>query len=321
MLSRVAERVYWFGRYMERLENTARLILVNSNLLLDLPKGVQLGWFILVDITGATPQFRKKALKEEEQPIIRFLLADQSNPVSIMSSLAFARENARTTREIIPAEAWELINNLYFHAKEHASKSVSRASRTVFLRRIIDVAQRLTGMLAGTMSHTSVYDFIRLGRNLERADMTTRIVDVGAVNLITNIKRKAVPEEAVEPFSDILWMNVLNSLSAYQMYRQHVQERVNGKDVVDFLLKDTQFPRSVVHCLTQVGLCIGELPQRDDALREVAAMQRLVDGLTVEELLNNDALHDCIDELQLIIAQIHQAIAETWFLRGETASA
>ncbi len=321
MLSRVAERVYWLGRYMERLENSARLINVNSNLLLDLPKGAQIGWLSLIDITGATEEFEKKDGKEDELAIIRFMMADLTNPVSIHSSLKFARENARTAREIIPSESWELINNLYLYAKENASKSVSRAGRIRFLGDIIQRAQQLTGMLAGTMSHSSAYNFIRLGRNLERADMTTRIVDVGTVNLITNVNRKVTSADSLEPFINILWMSVLQSLSAYQMYRQNVLDRVNGEDVVEFLLKDPLFPRSVANCFKQLLGCFEKLPGADEAMRSLAAASRHIDSADIVELLESETLHDYVDAVQLNIANIHQEITASWFLPTVTEEA
>lgn len=318
MLSRVAERIYWLGRYMERMENTARLINVNSNLLLDLPKGTHIGWTTLIDILGCHEEFANKDIKNEELGIIRFLLSDAGSPVSILFSLRSARENARTTREIIPTEAWELINDTYLYAKENASKSASRGGRTRFLKYIAERSQQFTGLLAGAMSHTSAYEFIRLGRNLERTDMTTRIIDVGSVNLITNNHAGAKPEgtkeDSLEPFINILWMSVLQSLSAYQMYRQHVQDRVNGEDVVMFTLQNADFPRSVASCLAQLVVCLNKLPSAEAALRSVAAAQRRVNAADIADILESSKLHDFIDTVQMDIASIHQDIAATWFL-------
>ena len=306
---------------MERLENTARLVNVNTNLLLDLPRGTQIGWSSLIDITGTSEAFKEKDGKHDEQSIIRFLLADLQNPCSILSSLKFARENARTAREIIPTESWELINDMYLFAKENASKSVSRAGRNRFLMDIIEHAQQLTGMLAGTMSHSSAYNFIRLGRNLERADMTTRIVDVGTVNLITNIAKKKTQADTLEPFINILWMSVLQSLSAYQMYRQNVLDRVNGEDVVEFLLKDPLFPRSVNNCFKNLLGCLEKLPDADEPMRSLATASRHIDAADIPKLLETETLHDYIDTVQLNIANLHTEIAAAWFLPEALESA
>src|SRR3954468_16850307 len=110
MLARVVENVYWLSRYLERAENTARIINVNTNLLLDLPGGIAPGWLPLVDISGSRAEFDRlpaKNTRGEERDVVRFLIADKSNPGSICSSLHGARENARTLREILPTEAWE----------------------------------------------------------------------------------------------------------------------------------------------------------------------------------------------------------------------
>lgn len=314
MLSRVAERVYWLGRYMERLENTARLINVNTNLLLDLPRGTNLGWTTLLDITGSHEEFAQKQVKSEEINIIRFLVSDLSNPVSILTSLTKARENGRTTREIIPTEAWELINDLYFYVKENASKSVGRNNRQKLLRHIIQHSQQFTGTLTGSMSQTSAYDFIRVGRNLERADMTTRIIDVGTVNLITNPKNGLSKGDSLEPFINILWMSVLQSSSAYQMYRQHVQDRVNGEDVVMFMLQNAEFPRSVFSCLSHLKVCLKKLPKSRPALRALSLVEERITSANLPEVLEQGDLHDFIDAVQSDIASLHQDIARSWFL-------
>ncbi len=313
MLSRVAERVYWMARYLERAENTARLMNVYSNLLLDLPRGTKVGWHTLVDISGAHDEFAASQRTTDERAVVRFLLAEQ-NGTSILSILSMVRENARTTREIIPSEAFEQINNLYLYTKENAASGVARGPRHNLLEEIIVGCQQLTGLLAGTLSHNHVYRFIRMGRNLERADMTTRIVDVGSSNLLPDLTAlNSVESENTDPYQDILWMSVLRSLSAYQMYRQHVQGRVNAEDVVKFLMQDKQFPRAVSYCLLQVKNGIEELSHNEKALRQVNKVLRHVQKGNIPKLLSR-GLFQHIDELQVEIAQIHDRIADAWFL-------
>jgi len=165
----------------------------------------------------------------------------EENSVSLLNMLAMARENARTTREIMPTEAFEEINNLYWFAREKLGKGVSRGPRHELLEEIIASCQHLAGMLSGTMSHNDAFNFVRLGQYLERADMTTRIVDVGSGKLLSSMELDSSAN--AEPFENILWMNILRSISAYQMYRQHVKNRVNAEDVVVYLLQDEEFPR------------------------------------------------------------------------------
>ncbi|MDZ7686542.1 MAG: alpha-E domain-containing protein [Gammaproteobacteria bacterium] len=157
------------------------------------------------------------------------------------------------------------------------------------------------------MSTDHAFNFAKVGRNLERADMTTRIVDVGCLNLM-NPEQQELAE-----YENILWMNVLRSLTAYQMYRQHVQDIVNGEDVVDFLLMNAKFPRAVVHCLNEVESCSLTLPRSDEVTRAINHTQRLVSGAKVAELLENTRLHEFIDGVQLDLNAIHDRVSATWF--------
>lgn len=306
MLSRVAERMYWFGRYLERAENTARLVNVNASLLLGMPKIVKHIWSSLINITGRADEFYKNHEKAEERNVTKFLLADESNPGSIICSIKMMRENVRTTREIMPSEAWEHINEFYLFAKNNVQRALSRGGRHEFLDDVTNFCHQLTGLLFGTMSHGEAYHFVRIGRNLERADMTTRIVDVGCMNLLT---RK---EDIPETYDNILWMNILRSLNAYQMYRQHVHDRVNGEDVVAFLMKDVEFPRAVAHCLSELNHCASGLPRNDLALRSITRVQRTIHEMDVNKLFENN-LHEFIDDLQVDLADIHGQVAQTWF--------
>lgn len=311
MLSRVAERIYWLGRYMERSENIARLVNVNSNLLLDLPAGVRVGWGSLIDISGTGSYFERDTQLADEKTVANFILADKKNPASLINSLSFARENARITREIMPMEAWELINDLYHYIRDRADKLTTRRDRSIILLHVISSVQQFTGLLAGCMSQNNASDLIRIGRNLERADMSTRIVDAGLVNLLPHLS--AGGTEVLEPYDNILWMSVLRSLSAYQMYRQHVRDRVNASAVVKFLLQNEEFPRAVARCLKQLEQCLWALPNSENVLSTIVNIQQKLDEADVDELLKS-GLHEYIDELQLEIGTLHTKIAETWFL-------
>lgn len=310
MLSRVAERVYWMGRYMERCENVARLINVNTKLLLDLPRGVNVGWATLIDISGGADFYQRDLDSVDERAVMRFLLADANNPSSLLNSITYARENARITREILPSEVYTLVNDLYLYLKDSFPKGIARRERQVLLEVVVEKVQQFTGMLAGCMSQNDAYSFLRLGRNLERADMTSRIVDVGA----SRILHKAIEGiDANEPYANILWMSVLRSLSGYQMYRQHVLDRVNAEDVVMFLLQDSLFPRAVEHCLGELADSFARLPNSDEPERVLASVRRQLKTADIANLIE-EGLHDYIDAVQSNIGEVHNAIAGTWFL-------
>ncbi|MBE8716787.1 alpha-E domain-containing protein [Cellvibrio polysaccharolyticus] len=314
MLSRVAERIYWLGRYMERGENVARLVNVNSNLLLDLPRGTRLGWGALIDISGTGEYFNRDTDLADERTVVRFMLMDKDNPSSLLNSLSWARENARITREIIPMEAWELVNDLYHFIKDKSAAVLNRRERSAILLQIISQVQQFTGLLTGCMTHNDAYDFIRIGRNLERADMTTRIVDAGLVHLLPKASEAGSSDDEISPYNNVMWMSVLRSLSGYQMYRQHVRDRVNAKDVVKFLLQNENFPRAAAHSLRELEQCLKKLPMHKSALLVATQVHKKMGEADVGELLTSSGLHDYIDEIQEAIGRVHECITETWFL-------
>ncbi len=308
MLSRLAENIYWHGRYLERAEGLARLINVNANLNLDLPGKLAPGWDPLVRITGHSELFSELyGESRSERQVVKFLMSDERNGASIKSSLEFARENMRSARDLLPREVWEQMNALYLDASEQFKGNQSKRKQHEWLDQMIHDCQRIAGMLMGTMSQDHAYDFILIGRYLERADMTTRIIDVRADDLL--------PEELEElpPFESIQWMSVLKSLSAYQMYRRHVRVRVSGPSVLAFLLKDAQFPRSVQFCLLALESRLNALPGEDDqALRHVVQLMRQVNQAPSTRL-KDQPLSEFMDDLQIELAEVGRLIGQTWF--------
>jgi uncharacterized alpha-E superfamily protein len=305
MLSRVGERLYWMARYIERAENTARLVHVYTDTMLDLPKGVGLYWGQLLEITGTEGEFGKSYQRARQDRILKFMLAGDNNTGALLFSLRGARENARTTRDQMPSEAWEHINELFLYARKRLARSVGRIRLLEFLSDVIMRCQQIAGLLAGTMSHGYGYQFVRLGRNLERADMTTRILDIGSATLLAQ-------HGEVERLEARLWINILRSLSAYQMYRQNVRRRVRREDVIGYLLQDVQFPRAVAHTLAAMQECLELLPRNEGPLRAVLRLERVLAEAKTPELAS-EGLHDFMDVLQLELAKLDQLIDETWF--------
>lgn len=307
MLARVAERIYWMARYLERAENSARLVSVNSHLLLDLPSGVELGWSPLVEITGSRQEFDAFFEDPSEKSVTRFLLADTRNPSSMLNSINFARENARTIRDIIPGDAWEQINELTLFVKNALPSGLARKNRFEFLQNTIQLIQQITGMLAGTMLHDVGYDFLKMGRNLERADMTSRIVDVRSEKLLIS------DTEDLIPFEQIQWVSVLHSLSAYQAYRQEVPGIIKSENVLRFLLCNLRFPRSFAHCMEEVRRCLKHLPNEGKKLAQTADdMIKSLEDLKFEQL-HDKKLYRVIDKLQIDIGKLNNKINESYF--------
>lgn len=314
LLSRLAEHVYWAGRYLERAEATARLVRISTELYLDLPKSVSVGWRPMLAVTGSAEAYAavvdtggEGVQVTEEQQIVRFLTTAEDNPGSVLSCLTAARTNLRSVRALIPRSGWEVANGLHLWAHDHAELAVPRRSRIEWLESIIRQCQTLSGLLDNVMSHDQAYAFLHVGRHLERADMTTRVIDVQASILLDHRLG-----DGTLPYADVTWMAVLKSVSARQMFRRVASAGVSGPRALEFLLCDPQFPRSVEHCLTELSRRLLELPHHEEAMKACAEAQR---ALTEADLdgVNGPELHDFLDGLQGELARIHDAASDTWF--------
>ena len=312
LLSRVAERIYWSARYLERAETTSRLARVYGNLLLDLPREAGLNWDVLIQITGAGSLYRELHPNPGPDTAERFFVADRNNPSSVRTSLSCVRESVRTTRDIVPSEAWRSINELCLWVTQELDAETSHRRRYGIHSRVVEGCQQITGLLADTMSHDAAYQFFRLGRNLERADMTTRIIDVAAAMLLGRVE--------LARFDNTLWMAVLQSLSAYQMYRQKVRKQIHGQDVIQFLLKDTQFPRAIAFALREVGAALAMLPRSGEPIKKLGDLRRMLAMRDLEKL-DIAGLHQWIDDAQLTLGELNALIVSTWFRPSTSAVA
>ncbi len=310
MLSRIAERFYWFGRYLERAENTARLLLTYSDMVLDLPLKSRVNWFQLVEITGSQQSFEQHHRSAGEMVVLRFLIEDEVNPGSIQSSLKFARENLRTIRDRVPREMVESMNDLWAYVGSESPGSVRRsAARMRFLRGLIDRCQSLRGHIRGSMCRNDAFYFLAIGRMLERTDMTTRIMDVRVDDLLPD------DVENLPAFDALQWMSVLRSLSAYQMYQREMHGQVKASAVIEFLFSNEIFPRSVYYALDSARSCARHLPRN---LPLVAALDELLNhiGDFKTRLLASDpsSLRAAIDEIQAEISDIDRLLSHNYFL-------
>lgn len=307
MLSRVAENLYWMARYLERAENTARLINATTQVLLDLPVGAFFGWNVLIRVAGLDTAYHARYSEADEDSVVRFLILDEDNPSSVVSCIRHARENTRTFREVLPMEIWERINGLHLYIRDNAvGATYGRGERYQVLNGVIERRQSIIGLLVGSMSHDVAYQFLRLGRNLERADMTTRIVDVNSAVRLPPDPALAVP--AVER----LWMGTLNALSAYQMYRRYVGVHVRAQEVVKFLLKDPHFPRTIYYCLNQIESGLSALPRNQEAMKATRRAWRRLSGLHLEGL-RSEVLQEYLDQIQTDLNRIHAAVTKLYF--------
>jgi uncharacterized alpha-E superfamily protein len=316
MLSRAAESLYWMARYLERAENTARLINATQQMLLDLPRGASFGWEALTHIVGLDKLFLQNYDTPDEASVVDFLMASQRNPGSIQSCIRFARENCRVMRDVLPRDLWERVNSLYLASKRYSQPGITRKDRRQMLQGVIHDRQSVTGVLATCMSHDVAWQFIGLGEHVERADMTTRILDIQSAVLMPQQQQQG--QGNGDPSYALLWVGVLNSLSGLQMYRRHAAGAgtgdggITGDAVVRYLICDPHFPRSVAFCLDSLESHLSELPHNLDPLRALRVVRRRTDHATTEDL-GPARRHDFLDAIQGDLAQVHDAIAREYF--------
>jgi uncharacterized alpha-E superfamily protein len=311
MLTRAAESLYWMGRYLERAENTARLINATQQLLLDLPPGAYFGWSALTRIVGLDKLFQQNYSTTDEASVVDFLMTSQRNPGSIQSCVRFARENCRVMRDVLPRDLWECVNSLFLASRRYSQPGLTRKDRRQMLEELIYDRQSVTGVLASCMSHDVAWQFIGLGEHIERADMTTRILDIQSAVLMPR-------QPEADPAQAMLWVGVLNSLSGLQMYRRHAASAgagdggITGESVLGYLVCDAHFPRSVAFCIDALETHLAELPHNMDPLRALRTAQRRVDRATPQDL-GAAGRHDFLDAIQGDLAHIHDAIAREYF--------
>tara|TARA_R110000823_G_scaffold198080_7_gene329211 strand:- start:18358 stop:19296 length:939 start_codon:yes stop_codon:yes gene_type:complete len=309
LLSRVADRLYWTGRYMERVEGIARLTQAYTHLVMDIPQGSELGWDVLVKILDAEPLFESRYKVYSEQNVLHFLIADEANPGSIYQSVMAARSNVRTTRDVLPQEVWEQVNELYLYTREFAEKSVGRRNRHRFLDRIQARCQAISGHNMSTMCRDEAYRFMSLGHLLERADMTTRIIDVGAGALMDSERHNV----SMDP---LIWGALLQGLSAMSTYRRKIGPLPEAAPVVNFLFNEATLPRSLKFCLNGIRSELGQLRKHTDAVRHVERARRRLARFDTKAT-NWETLHPFIDRIQLDLSNLSDCISESWFLPTE----
>jgi uncharacterized alpha-E superfamily protein len=310
MLARVAGNMYWLTRYLERVESTVRVLNIHNNLLMDLPHvNSSSAWMPLVSIGGLDDEFSRQFDEPSEANVTYFLIADERNPGSIVNSLAAARENLRTTRDSMNQSLYEAINNLCLLVQREATRGVGPGQRQVFLNTVEHELLAITGAMEGSMSHDVSYLFLRMGRYLERADMTSRLLDVRSANLLPGGN-----DSHLLPFENRQWVSVLRSVSAFQMYLVHVRKPVGGPEVLAFLLQDRQLPRAYQSCLISLAQCLQRLDGNHTPMRRLRRLQREVDQADIVSLANDKRqMHDFIDLLQIRLARVGDGITERYF--------
>ncbi|KEF42040.1 MAG: hypothetical protein ER33_07930 [Cyanobium sp. CACIAM 14] len=310
MLSRVADSLYWINRYVERAENISRFVEVSEAMALDCPPGSAEPWLPLIDASGDRKLFDALCPLVTPEAVIDFLVREKDNPSSVVNCIANGRENARQIREVITTEMWEQLNGIYWTLQE---ESFWQQPPQEQLREIRRACQLFYGITDATLSRDLSWHFSRLGRLLERADMTTRILDVKYFLLLPS------PEEVGGVLDELQWISLLRSAGAYQMFRQSTQQAIEPKAVAAFLLLDPIFPRSVRYCLERINETLriirgSSVPRPADDLECLIGLTLAHWSFTRIDELMATGLHEAIDTFQTSLNRLHELIEARYFI-------
>ncbi|MEW4488061.1 alpha-E domain-containing protein [Thalassoglobus sp. JC818] len=311
MLSRVAEAIYWMARYVERAENLARFVDVTLNMTLDQPIGIQQQWEPLVLATGDEKYFHKNYKHASAETVMQFLVFDREYPNSILSSLRFARENARSVRESISSEMWEQLNAFYHRVKDAEPTFATMDSPSDFLCSVKEGSHLFNGIADATMSHDLGWHFANLGRVIERADKTSRLLDVKYFTLLPTVSDVGTPTD------DLQWADVLRSVSGFQSYRRRYHG-ITVERIIGFLILDRTFPRAINYCVREADVSLHAISgtlmgtYRNSAERLFGQLRAELDYRQVENI-REIGLHEYIDSLQVRLNEASAAIHDTFF--------
>jgi uncharacterized alpha-E superfamily protein len=312
MLSRVAEAVFWMSRYIERGENVARFIDVNQAISLGGRIGTADQWAPLIYASGDEAAFKEFYGEISKRNVLRFLTFDQRNPNSILSCVSRARENARQIRDILSTAMWESINRFYLQMREAAPDERGIIDHPHhFLERVKRASHEFIGVTGVTLSHGEAWNFATLGRVLERADKTSRILDVKYFTLLPDSSQVGSTLDIVQ------WSALLESSSALHMYRKRFG-RIDSLKVVEFLVLDRHFPRSMRFCLSDAEECLhaitgtpmGMFGNRAEQL--MGLLNSRLNYTRVEDIISG-GLHEFIDDAQGQINEIGMEISKQFF--------
>jgi uncharacterized alpha-E superfamily protein len=320
VLARLAENLFWAGRYVERAEDTARMVDVTYHTLLESPYGeVAQSWGQLLEVLHLTPVYGDEPADPER--VVRFLVLDRDNPGSITSSIARARENARSVRELVSSELWEAINDLHLALGSRDLRRDLEEQPFELFGTVRRSCMTIYGVASETMPRDEGWRFMALGRMLERAEMTCRLIDVryGQLEAMAGPSQRLATSPGEAPRGPDRtdfhhWIAVLKSASAFEAYRRRYRASMDPADVVEFLLLEPDLPRSVLFCLTgamhQLEALCGGRPSRATRLlgRSVASLRYR----DVGELFDL-GLHEFLDEVQDRVGRVAEAVADEFF--------
>ena len=308
MLSRVASNLYWMSRYVERAENTARVLDVAWRMSL-LVKDSELQdqeWFAPLNITGSLFPFSGRHDEVCAKEVLHFMALDPENPSSIYACARQARENARAVRGSINSEMWEVLNSTWLEVQQLTEERVLARGMSTFFDWVKDRSHLFRGVTFGTMRRDDAYHFARLGTHLERADSTARILDVKYHILLPSVKDVG---GAVDYYQ---WSAVLRSVAAFEAYRKVYRDVITPLKLAELLILRDDIPRSLRFCLRQVFETLGHV-QNDQSVETLRRAGQILDGLQygrISEIFAgglHEYLTEFLDSMEDLSSQIQQS--------------
>jgi len=309
MLSRVAESLYWMSRYLERSENTARLIDVDFQLCLDQsPESGAGRWLRLLEACQIPAPANGRI---DAATLTQILTLDKANPSSIISCVVAARENLRQVREQCSSEMWEQLNRLYLQVNSTTSAEAWLLHSYVFFRAVQEGAHLFQGVTDSTMTHGEGWHYIQLGRFVERTDILAQLIG-------THLRRLPYsPDQTVESEEYLEWVGLLKSCAAFEAYCKTYTAELRPLRVAEFLLLNPEFPHSVRFSVEMVHAAlraIGELTERkaEQAVRLAGRLRAMLSFSQIDEILASGA-NAYVDSIRWQCAQVHSAIHQIYF--------
>jgi uncharacterized alpha-E superfamily protein len=309
MLSRVADSLYWMSRYLERAEHTARLIEVDLQLRLDQsPESGAGRWLRLLN---ALQTLGPEDPKIDAASITHLLTLERTNPSSILSCVSAARENLRQVREQCSTEMWEQLNRLYLQVSNTSKAESWLLNSHIFFRAVLEGAHLFQGVTDSTMSHGEGWQYIQLGRYVERTDTLARLIGTHFGSLTQP------PDQAVESEEYLEWVGLLKSCAAFEAYCKTYTAEMRPLRVAEFLLLNPEFPHSVRFSVDMVHASlarIGEMTERkaERPVRLAGRLQATLNFSQIEEILASGA-SAYVDSVRFQCAQAHTAIHQVYF--------
>ena len=302
MLSRDAEHLYWLSRYVERVENTARLVNVNSELMLDFPGDKTLGWKSIVRTLDNYDIYSRKYVTFKETNVLNFIAFEQANPSSINNCLVKAAYNIKETRDYLPASSIEQIHNLLNDFKSTKVKKKKVTSTELY--RLIEGSQRFFGIINDNFTTGYPFEFIRMGRYVERADMISRILDTLCLSYRL---------DQTHDFKTLEWASMLRNLSAQEAFREQSKGEIERGSVLKFLVQNKTFPRSISTCLSQIENSVASLP--NNKMMKNAVLKTINRSFAANiDRYDDMQLHDFLQNLQKKLCDLDERIHRSWFL-------